>query len=320
MKNLKNIILYADDDLEPGVMERSLLIAQTFNVRIIVVHVVEASASHTFLSEHNLDLDDVERQMVAHKREVLTRALQNHDCTGIDISVTVLIGDPLQKIIELTDSLEDSLLIKAPSPDYGLRNKLFGGIDLQLMRSCPCPVEIGRPKTQEGGNRIVIAIDYDGTDKLKYLLNERLLAAALLAVSGRHLELYVLHAWTIYGHSLLASGRGKLSPENLKKLNDGEYAEREEWLQNRVNQFKSNLDEKQAKRFTPRLEILRGKPIDVIPQRVEELNTDLLCLGTASRSGLKALLVGNSAEEIIQRVNCTVGVLKPEGFESPISS
>jgi nucleotide-binding universal stress UspA family protein len=65
---------------------------------------------------------------------------------------------------------------------------------------------------------------------------------------------------------------------------------------------------------------LRGKPIDVIPQRVEELNTDLLCLGTASRSGLKALLVGNSAEEIIQRVNCTVGVLKPEGFESPISS
>ena len=318
MKNLKNIIVYADDDLDHDVLERSLLIAQTFNARITVAHVVEDSASHTLLSNHDFDLDDVEKQMVTHRRELLNQALTDHDCGYIDISVQVLIGDPLQKIIELAYSLEDCLLIKAPCPDNGLRKKLFGGIDLQLMRACPCPVEIGRPVKKEGASRVCVALDYDGSNEQRYLLNERLLDAALLAISGRHLDLYILHAWTIYGHSLLASGRGKLSPENLEKLNESEYAQREEWLQNRLTQFVSKLDDSQVEKFTPRVEILKGQPIDVIPHRVETLNADLLCLGTASRSGLKALLVGNSAEEILQRVNCAVGVLKPEGFRSPV--
>ena len=320
MKNLENIIVYADDDLDPDVLERSLLIARTFNARITVAHVVEASASHPLLSSHDLDLDEMERQMVAHHGELLNQALQDHDVTGIDISVRVLIGDPLQRIIELADSLEDSLLIKAPCPDNGLRKKLFGGIDLQLMRACPCPVEIGRPVRREGASKVCVAMDYDGADKQKYLLNERLLDAALLAISGRHLDLYILHAWTVYGHSLLASGRGKLSPENLEKLNESEYDQREKWLQNRLSQFVSELDDSQVERFTPRVEILRGQPIDVISRRVGDLDADLLCLGTASRSGLKALLVGNTAEEILQRVNCAVGVIKPEGFESPVSS
>lgn len=320
MKNLKNLILYADDNLDPGVLERSLLIARTFNARITVAHVVEASASHTFLSKHDLDLDELEKEMVIHQRELLTQALQGHDCAGIDISVLVLVGDPLQKIIGLVETLEHSLLIKAPCPDNGLRKKLFGGIDLQLMRACPCPVEIGRPAKKDGPKRVCVALDYDGADARKYLLNKRLLDAALLALSGRHLDLYILHAWTIYGHSLLASGRGKLSPENLEKLKESEYDQREEWLQNRLSQFVAELDDSQIERFTPRVEILRGQPIDVIPSRVNDLDADLLCMGTASRSGLKALLVGNSAEEILQRVNCSVGVLKPEGFESPVSS
>lgn len=320
MKNLKNVIIYADGDLDPEVLERSLHIARTFNARITVAHVVEGSASHTFLSKPDLDLGEVERQMVAHRRELLDQALLDHDCGGIDISVQVLIGDPLQKIIELAGSLEHSLLIKAPCPDNGLRKKLFGGIDLQLMRACPCPVEIGRVVRKEGLSRVCVALDYDGPDERKYLLNERLLDAALLALSNRHLDLYILHAWTIYGHSLLASGRGKLSPENLEKLNESEYAQREAWLQNRLAQFVSKLDDGQVERFTPRVEILRGQPIDVIPHRVDELDADLLCLGTASRSGLKALLVGNSAEEILQRVNCAVGVIKPEGFKSPLAS
>jgi len=318
MKHLKNILLFIDGDTNPEILERSVLIAHTFGAKITIASVVESSSSDALVSKQNFNFSALELQLAENTRHMLQSAADSVNNAGVAISIEVLVGDPLISIIELVQNLDECVLIKAPSPEDGLRKKLFGGIDLQLMRACPCPVEIGRPKTSEGVDRVVVAIDYDGNDADKSHLNGRILDAALLAVSGRHSDLYILHAWRIYGYSLLSQGKGKLPPEELDKIVKAERAERREWLEKRIDRFMGSIDNSRIKSFIPKLELLEGDPKTVIPNRVAELDADLLGLGTASRSGLKGVLVGNSAEEIIHRVNCTVVVLKPEGFKSPV--
>ena len=74
-----------------------------------------------------------------------------------------------------------------------------------------------------------------------------------------------------------------------------------------------------AEDFRPRKMLLRGDPQVVIPSKVKELDADVLVLGTVSRTGVGGLLIGNTAEAILNRVDCSVMTLKPEGFVSPVA-
>lgn len=41
-------------------------------------------------------------------------------------------------------------------------------------------------------------------------------------------------------------------------------------------------------------------------------------MGTVGRTGLSAALIGNTAEHVIDNINCDVLALKPDGYISPL--
>ena len=57
----------------------------------------------------------------------------------------------------------------------------------------------------------------------------------------------------------------------------------------------------------------------MIPQVAEELDAELVILGTTGRTGLSAVFIGNTAEHTIDSLNCDLLALKPEGYVSPLS-
>ena len=50
-----------------------------------------------------------------------------------------------------------------------------------------------------------------------------------------------------------------------------------------------------------------------------ELGVGLIVMGTVSRSGVAGLLIGNTAEEILRQVDCSVLTVKPDGFVTPVT-
>ena len=55
-------------------------------------------------------------------------------------------------------------------------------------------------------------------------------------------------------------------------------------------------------------------PEDIIDDVAEKLDAELVILGTIGRTGLSAALIGNTAEHVIDQLNCDVLALKPDGF------
>ena len=45
---------------------------------------------------------------------------------------------------------------------------------------------------------------------------------------------------------------------------------------------------------------------------------DLVVMGSVGRSGLSGMLIGNTAERILRKLPCSVLVVKPDGFVSPV--
>jgi nucleotide-binding universal stress UspA family protein len=46
---------------------------------------------------------------------------------------------------------------------------------------------------------------------------------------------------------------------------------------------------------------------------------DVIVMGTVCRTGVAGFFIGNTAEKILNQVECSVLTVKPEGFESPIT-
>jgi universal stress protein E len=57
--------------------------------------------------------------------------------------------------------------------------------------------------------------------------------------------------------------------------------------------------------------VLEGLPEDIIPALCKEYSADLLVIGSVGRKGLSAALLGNTAELIIDGVECDTLVVKP---------
>ncbi|MDA0978220.1 MAG: universal stress protein, partial [Proteobacteria bacterium] len=65
--------------------------------------------------------------------------------------------------------------------------------------------------------------------------------------------------------------------------------------------------------------LVKGTPHKVIARFVKQNDIDLLVMGSVARSGIPGFFVGNTAEKILDNVDCSVLVLKPEGWTAPVS-
>ena len=319
MKQLKKILFYVDDQSGLVLLERAVQWAELHCATLTLAAVVKPATSQVVLSRGDVDLNELERLLVEDRKRQLDEAVKTIDNHGVSISTRVLVGDPVVSIVRAVLDDGFDFLAKPPAPAQGLRQQLFGSVDMRLMRACPCPMAIGRPRTREGGGHAVAALDYDENDERKSQLNQAILDGAVFALGASHSELHVVHAWSLYGETLLA-GRGKLPAERLTEIREEERVKRQEWIERLIANYRNTLDETQAARFNPKVELLHGDPVVVIPRRTRELDADVLGLGTVSRTGLSGLLIGNTAEAILNRVDCTVVVHKPEGFVSPVAA
>ena len=64
----------------------------------------------------------------------------------------------------------------------------------------------------------------------------------------------------------------------------------------------------------------QGLPEIAIPKIAAEIDAELVVIGTIGRVGISAALIGNTAEHVIDALNCDVLAIKPEGFQSSIKS
>jgi universal stress protein E len=62
-----------------------------------------------------------------------------------------------------------------------------------------------------------------------------------------------------------------------------------------------------------------GLPETVIEQTALSIDAELVILGTVGRTGISAALIGNTAEHVIDQLNCDVLALKPDGYVSPLA-
>lgn len=255
-----------------------------------------------------LDLQEDIIQEEQHNLEQCVAAIHQ---TGIHVSSKTLYGTPFLEIIqEVLRSQHDLVMITAEGSD-GLDEMLFGNTSMHLMRKCPCPVWVIKPGQPRKFGRILAAVDLVQDDKERNTLNTKIIELATSLARLGQSELFFIHAWTMYGESMLKNGRTSLPKKQVDKMLRETQDAHRRWLIDLLQQHP--LENLKHEAY-----LLKGKAENLIPELAQAKAIDLIVMGTICRAGIAGLLIGNTAEKVLRRVDCSILTVKPEGFITPV--
>ena len=97
-----------------------------------------------------------------------------------------------------------------------------------------------------------------------------------------------------------------------------EESKRSKWLKDIVNKSLMKISQEATSYINPVLHLEEGSAGKVVPELAKKIGAELMVLGTIGRSGISGYLIGNTAENILSQINCSVLAIKPKDFICPI--
>lgn len=229
---------------------------------------------------------------------------------NFEFSLFYLTGKPLVEIIQYSDKKKLDMLLIEPDTREGISRFFYGSLALSLMRQTPCPLWVVKKPVSETYQRILIAVDPE-EENTGAQLNDKLIQIGASYARQQSAECYLVTAWRLPLENMLSGPFMQTPPEKLEKLRDERKAECARAFEKLQSHHTELLKGCQTR-------MLNGDPGYAIPEFVKEQKIDLVIMGTLGRSGIKGFLIGNTAETIINQIECSIITIKPDGFTPPI--
>ncbi|MDE2734240.1 MAG: universal stress protein [Gemmatimonadota bacterium] len=233
-----------------------------------------------------------------------------------DLDPTLLLpaGKPFLDIVRRVMDAGHDLVVKAAEAPPTGSSRLFGSVDMHLIRKCPSAVWLHKPGADGRVRRILACVDLDADDALRQRLNTAIMEMATSFAREENSSVDAAHAWWLPFESTLRDSiwlsAGKDSVDEL-------VATRRTEAEARFSGF--------VKRFAaPDIAItthfLKGDPRVVLPEFCRETDYDLIVMGTVTNVGLPGYFIGETAETLLSEVSASVLTVKPEGWVSPLAA
>ncbi|MBT8081129.1 MAG: universal stress protein [Gammaproteobacteria bacterium] len=320
MKRFSNILLVVDEHTDySAALARGTTLARNNQAHLTVCAILDTVPSEVRMGVVTITPGEVLDVATARKQEWLDDTVNSVATDGVSIDTKVLIGKPFIEIIRQVLRSDHDLVIKCADPDSGLREILFSSTDKHLMRKCPCPVWIVKPTEPHKYLRILAAVDQDPEEPATDALNRQILEMSTSMALAEYGEAHIVHAWEVFGESLLRSHKWDFTEAELDAMLEEEATGRRRWLEDLVKRHATSADTNNAEALDLHLHVVKGPARLVVAELARKLEVDLVVMGTVARTGIDGFFMGNTAESIIGQLDCSVLTVKPPGFMSPVT-
>ncbi|GAB59063.1 universal stress protein UspE [Rheinheimera nanhaiensis] len=248
------------------------------------------------------------RQAVIKDRELwISEYLAAPRAGGINIDIKVVWHNrPFEAIVHAV--LEDSydLVIKGTHDHDVLKSMIFTPTDWHILRKCPCPVLLVKDHDWPKGGNIIAAVNAGSEQEHHLSLNQRVIAKAQQMAAMLSAKTHLVNAFP---------GTPVNIAIEIPEFNPQEY-------NSTMKHHHTDALTKLATQFDIAPEhshVQEGMPEDVIPAIAKTLDAEMVIIGTIGRTGLSAAIIGNTAEHVIDRLDCDVLAVKPANFVCPLA-
>lgn len=310
MDRFKNILVAASPGhLEPLTVRSAVKLADANNALLTVFDVVAPLPKWRKKVKVEGRVIDVEAALLTDRSERLHHLVGNTQARP-DTEVIVTVGEPFIEVIrQVLTGGHDLVMVGEPAPDKPHVPQLTSGV-MHLLRKCPVPVWVVRSPRADN-SRVLALVDPDPDDPVRHGLNDLVLDLATSLALREGAELHIAHAWTLAGEATLRSSPYVQLPGAVVDVMVGDTeATRRRQL--------DALAIRHVRESDRTIHMLPGAPGEVLPRLADRLDIGVVVMGTVGRTGLRGLIMGNTAETILRSVRCSVLAVKPEGFVTPV--
>jgi universal stress protein E len=225
---------------------------------------------------------------------------------GIDVTTHAISGDPLHDtVISWMRNSPADLAIK-DTHHHSLAIRTFAtNTDWHLIRACRVPLLLTKPRLWGTPPVLMAAVDPGHVNDPSAALDRRILDVT--ASLGNRLETQV-HAVHAYLPSTIATAAVCGMPPMIGVSAEALTAEREL----RCSQIKRLTDEYGV--ADANLHVDAASAAEYLPRMAAEWHVDILAMGAIARSGLKRVLIGSTAERVLEKLPCDILVVKSPDF------
>ncbi len=249
---------------------------------------------------HGVARQSAHRKAEAAADERLRKLVHDVQADDLSVATTTLVGEPFVEITRFAQREKIDLILIGSTGLSAWEEFLIGSTATRLVRKCPSAVWIARSLDRGPPRKILAATDF--SDLGRKAVDEAWQIAQLASA-----ELHLLHV--IDGLDLPEDVVGQ-TPEGVsirKRVNDNAERRLDEFIHT------LGLDPGVVHRH-----LSWGTPWKEIGHFAQHFQIDLVVIGTVGRSGIRGLLLGNTAERVLHTCGCGILTVKPTAFESPI--
>jgi universal stress protein E len=304
MNSLKKILAVIDPTQEQqSALNRSFELAAKSGASITAfLSIYDFSYEMTTILSQ--DEREAMRQAVIDDRQAWLADMVSETKQKVDFQV-VWHNRPYESIVNAVLENDYDMVVKGTHSHDGLKSVIFTPTDWHLVRKCPVPLLLVKDHDWPANGNIIAAVNAASEEPQHQTLNRTILNDACYFAELIQGNLHLVNSYP---------GTPVNIAIEIPEFDAGQYSES-------VKRHHIDVSEKLAAEYqidAARVHVKEGLPEDAIPAVANQLDAELVVMGTVGRTGLSAALIGNTAEHVIDQLNCDVLALKPEGYKSPL--
>ena len=308
MENYKKILTVIDPTTDDQkALKRSIELARRTGGEITAFLTI-----YDFSYEMTTMLSGEEREamrqsMINDRMQWLEEKIAEIDDHSITINTSIIWHNrPLEKIIQKVITEGFDIVIKGTHQHDKFKSVIFTPTDWHILRKCPCPVLLVKEHNWPDNGNLLTALNIGSDDDEHKALNEKLTQEATHLSSLIKANIHLVNSYPGTPVNIAI----EIPEFNACEYNDTMMKHHQTAMNDHANTFNIPLENTHVK---------EGLPEDVIQSVSNKIDAELVILGTIGRTGLSAALIGNTAEHVIDRLNCDVLAIKPNGYISPLA-
>ncbi len=320
MKRFKNMLFVTDPELKcADTFARAVAMAEHNQAQLTVISILEDLPAEYSRNIINVSMAELRRSIIDNLSLQLEKLVAPAR-KNIQVKTGVLMGQPFLELIREVLREKVDLVIKT-AEQGGIADRFFGSADLHLLRKCPCPVLLMKSTKRGRFHKILTAVDFEPFENkpAEDALNRQILKMSTSLALSELCELHIIHVWYPYGEGSLRAGFAQESESKVDAYVDEVRTEHKKLLEKLLTEFDNKAGVEAVDYLKPKVHLIKGIAKNVIPEVVKEFQIDLVMMGTVGRTGIPGFIMGNTAETILNQIDCSVFAIKPEGFITPVT-
>lgn len=287
-------IVVATDLSAPA--ERALAWAEDLAGRhgstLVLIHSVIPPDSFGAAVEMPLGLGD---QLLASAREKLEDLASALRARGHEAETLVGFGRPENFIDDICQQQGADLCVIGTRGLRGFRHLLLGSTAQRVLRRACCPVLSVHEEDSDGSaevKRLLVPTDF--SPDAEAAIDD---AVTIFSLAGGGVTVFLLHALQ------LPTDYGVYGTQGMSHMSLRYWEALASSFEERLHGIASGLEERGLRTET---RVVRGYAPEAILAAAQELKVELVAMGTRGRTGLGRLVLGSTAERVVQCAPCPV--------------